>query len=565
MAENIFLQISVLLGITVSIALIMRLLRQPLIVAYIIAGLISGPLFLNLVDGGKSFFQTFANFGIVLLLFIVGLSLNFQYIKKLGRSVVIGEFFRFVITVALGIFLMKIMHFGLLSSIFVSIALSFSSTIIVVKLLSEKRDLETLYGRYSEGLLLLQDVIAILIMIFLNTSGLNNYTWYESILVTGSKVVLLTALVFLLAKYLLPPIMDKVARNSELMFIFTIAWCFGVASLIYWSGFSVEIGAIIAGISLGASPYQPEIASRIRPLRDFFIVLFFIVLGSELKFVDLREIFLPALVLSFFVIIVDPLILYFVMRRMKFTRRSAVLAGVTAAQVSEFGFILIFKGQEVGMLHGSELSLLTLVALITIIISSYFITYNEQIYKFLMPWLNKFGKDMAQPEVDKFSDYTVYVIGYHRIGWKICETLAEKRIKFAVIDFNPDAIKKLKHRGIPAFFGDVGDVEFLESLSLDKAKLIVMTIPEADDQKNLITFVRRKSEKPIIVANLYQNRYLEDLYEAGANYVMMPHLLGGLWISEVLKFHPWTNKTFSGLRKEQHEEMKLRFTAGTHG
>lgn len=564
MADNIFLQISVIMGITVSIAFIMRLLRQPLVVAYIIGGLVAGPLFLNLVDGDSGFFETFAQFGIVLLLFIVGLSLNFNYIRKLGKSVVLGELIRFVLTVSLGVLLMKLLHFGLMSSIFISVSISFSSTIIVVKLLSEKRDLETLYGRYSEGLLLLQDVIAVMIMIFLNTSHLNNYTWYNNLLITGSKGVLLAGLVFLMAKYLLPHIMDKIARNSELMFIFTIAWCFGVASLVYWSGFSIEIGAIIAGISLGTSPYQPEISSRVRPLRDFFIVLFFILLGSELKFADFRIVFWPAMVLSFFVIIVDPVILYFVMRLMKYTRRSAILAGVTAAQVSEFGFILVFKGQELGYLHGAELALLTIIALVTIIVSSYFITYNEQIYRFLAPMLNLFGRDKQQPELDERISYPVWVIGYHRIGWKICETLAEKGMKFAVIDFNPDAIKKLKKRDIPAYFGDIADVEFLESLSLENSKMIIMTIPEADDQKTLIFHVRRLSDKPIIIANVYQNRFLDDLYEAGANYVMMPHLLGGQWISEVLKYHSWSCKTFSALKKEQREEMKLRFTVGTH-
>jgi len=564
MADNIFLQISVIMGITVSIAFIMRLLRQPLVVAYIVAGLVAGPLFLNLVDGGKGFFETFAKFGIVLLLFIVGLSLNFNYIKRLGKSVLFGEIVRFLITVSLGIILMKIMHFGLIPSLFISVAISFSSTIIVVKLLSEKRDLETLYGRYSEGLLLIQDIIAVGILIFLNTSHLNNYAWYQNLLITGSKGVFLVGLVFLMAKFLLPYIMDRVARSSELMFIFTIAWCFGVASLVYWAGFNIEIGAIIAGISLGTSPYQPEISSRIRPLRDFFIVLFFIVLGSELKFADIGVVLVPALVLSFFVIIADPLILYFVMRKMKYTRRSAVLAGVTAAQVSEFGFILVFKGQELGYLKGPELALLTLIALITIFISSYLITYNEQIYRFLMPFLNRFGKDKSQPEQDEKIDFPVWVIGYHRIGWKVCEALAEKKVKFAVIDFNPEAVQKLKHRGIPAFFGDVSDVEFLDSLSFDKAKMIIMTIPEADDQKTLIAHVRRLSDKPIIVANLYQNRYLDDLYEAGANYVMMPHLLGGQWISEVLKFHAWNGKTFGNLKKEQKEEMKMRFTSGTH-
>ncbi|HAT04050.1 MAG TPA: hypothetical protein DCS29_04760 [Candidatus Magasanikbacteria bacterium] len=562
MLDNIFLQISVVLGITVSIAFIMRLLRQPLIVAYIIAGLIAGPLFLNIVDGGESFFDTFAKFGIVLLLFIVGLSLNFDYIKKMGKLVLIGGIWQFLFTAFFGFIIMLFLGFSFLPSIFIAIAVTFSSTIIVIKILADKRDLETVYGRYIVGVLLVQDVLAVVIMIFLNTSSLNSNGWYTTMLLTCGKGVLLGVGVFLLAKYLLPVLMDRIARSGELLFIFTIAWCFGIASVVYWAGFSIEIGAIIAGISLGASIYQPEISSRIRPLRDFFIVLFFVVLGSELQLGDIHSAIVPGLILSVFVLIADPIILYFVMRHTGYTRRSAFLAGITAAQVSEFGFILIFKGQELGYLRGPELAILTIVALVTIVISSYLITYNEQLYQKVLPFLMKFGKDTAQKEANEAETFSVLVFGYHRIGWKVCEALAEKKISFAVVDYNPDSILKLKHRGIPAFFGDAADVEFLESLPLDSAKMVISTIPESDDQKTMIQHIRKTNKKCIVIANLYHNTHLDDLYEEGADYIMMPHLLGGQWISEILKEHPWTQKTFKDLRREQREEMKLRFTTG---
>jgi hypothetical protein len=205
-----------------------------------------------------------------------------------------------------------------------------------------------------------------------------------------------------------------------------------------------------------------------------------------------------------------------------------------------------------------------MVALITIVISSYVITYNEQIYRLILPILNKFGAIEEHRDKESVEDYTVWVIGYHRIGWKVCEALAERKIKFAVIDYNPDAISRLKHRGISAFFGDVADVEFLDSMPLEKAKLIISTIPEADDQKTMINHIRGLSKKPVIVCNLYHNIFLDDLYEAGADYIMMPHLLGGQWIAEVLKDHPWTKRTFKNLRKEQKDEMRLRFTMGAH-
>ena len=211
----------------------------------------------------------------------------------------------------------------------------------MVKLLTDKEEADAMYGRYVIGLLLMQDIITVGIMIFLNTVGLNG-SWKEVLIITLSKGALLVGVVYLLAKYILPKIMTKVAYSGEMLFIFTVAWCFGVASLVYWAGFTIEVGAIIAGISLGASPYQAQIASRVRPLRDFFIVLFFIVLGSQMQLGDVRSAVFPAIILSVFILVVDPFILYIVMRAMKYTRRNAFLAAITAAQGSEVGFILVF-------------------------------------------------------------------------------------------------------------------------------------------------------------------------------------------------------------------------------
>ncbi|MDP2692638.1 MAG: cation:proton antiporter [bacterium] len=563
MVDNIFIQISTLLAITVTIALVLRLFKQPLVVAYIIAGIIGGPLFFNLLHGGEEFFQTFAHFGIVLLLFIVGLSLNFDYIRKVGKVVFIGGMVQFLVTASLGFLIMTGLGFSLVSALFIGIAITFSSTIIVVKFLTDKKDTESMYGRYVIGLLLVQDIIAVTIMIFLNTSQLDG-TISEMLMITISKGIVLVGIVFLAAKYVLPVIMEKVAHSGELLFIFTITWCFGIASLIYWAGFNIEIGAVIAGISLGASPYQAQIASRIRPLRDFFIVLFFIVLGSQMQVGDIYSSFWPAIILSVFVLIIDPFVLYSVMRKMRYTRRNAFLAGITSAQVSEFGFILVFKGADLGYLQGNEVTILTMTALITIIISSYFITYNEQFYGKVLPLFKKFGKDKLKDKITDAEPYKVWVFGYHRIGWKVCEALEDMKVKFAVVDFSPESIAKLKSRSIPAYFGDAADVEFLQTLPLEKATLIISTIPEVDDQNTMIRTVRQEGGKAMIIANLYHPIHLDDVYKAGADYVMMPHLLGGSWMSNILKEKPWTKRTFSELKKEQVQEMRQRFDENVH-
>lgn len=560
MLDSIFSQISVLLGLTVTIAFVMRMLRQPLMVGYLIAGIVAGPFVLNLVRGDKELFHALAEFGVVLLLFVVGLSLNFDHIKKIGKVSLIAGLTQVLFTSSIGfLILWGLLGFTMLSAIYVAIAITFSSTIVIVKLLIDKKDTESVYGRYTLGLMVVQDIVALLIIIVL-TSFKDNMAVSEVLSMLLVKVLILGALVYLLARYIVPKIIDLVAESTEFLFIFTVAWCFGVASLLLWLGFSIEVGALIAGLTLGSSPYQTEISSRIKPLRDFFIVIFFIILGSELSLANIGSVIAPGTLLATFILFGNPFILFWVFRLLKFTRRNSFLAGVTAAQVSEFGFVLLLTGQSLGHISGIEMEVFTLVALITIITSSYAITYNEQLYRLLRPLFKFFGRDKYRQKEIKAKPFEVWVFGYHRIGWKVCEALKNMNVKFAVVDFNPSAISKLKRHGIPAFFGDAADVEFLEQLPLHKAKMVISTLPEPDDQKTLIKSIRSKSKRTLIITNLYNLESVDSLYKAGASYVMMPHLLGGNWMARVLEDEKWTKRTFDKLRKEQKEEIKLRLS-----
>jgi FlaA1/EpsC-like NDP-sugar epimerase len=317
-------------------------------------------------------------------------------------------------------------------------------------------------------------------------------------------------------------------------------------------GFSAEIGAIAAGLALSNSPYQPQIASRVKPLRDFFLVLFFIVLGSEMNMASFGNIWFPGLILSIFILIGNPLILYILFRVMKFTRRNSFLSGVTAAQVSEFGFVLLFIGAQSGHVVGSELAIFTMVALITIFVSSYLILYNEQIYRFLLPFFSLFGKDKNREQEEVMVGlYDVWVVGHHRIGHNVCEALEKMKKYFAVIDYDPLAIKKLRAKDTPCVFGDVADIEFLQDLNFNNTKLVVMTIPTTDDQLNLIHYLKGLRSRAIIIASAYHKSDAKILYDAGVDYVMMPHLLGGAWVANILKKTSWTKKNFAVLKKEQ--------------
>ncbi len=555
MDQNIFLDISILLGITVSVAFLVRLLKQPLIAAYIAAGIVAGPLFLNLITTHNQAYSAFAELGVVLLLFIVGLELNIEYLKKIGATVATIGVIQVSTTTLGGIWMLHQLGFNFISSCFLALAITFSSTIIISKLLSEKKDTESLYGKYTLGLMLVQDVIAILIIIGISALGGSTNTLGSLQLLTlkglGAFVVL-----FLLAKYVLPIIMDRVAGSGEFLFIFTITWCFGVANMMHALGFSPEIGAIAAGLTLGSSEYQREIVSRIKPLRDFFIILFFVILGSNLNLNHWQTLIWPSVLLSLYVLIVNPIILYVLFRGARFTRRNSFLVGINAAQVSEFGFILLFTGQSLGVLSNNELSIFTIVALVVIFCSSYLISFNHTLYHATLPFFAWFGKDRYVQHEQPVEIYDAWVFGYHRIGWKICEALRKDNVRFAVVDYNPETIARLRKRNIPAFFGDAADVEFLETLNLSLAKLVVLTIPDPDDQKTVIHAIRGETNKTLIIGSLYHTACLQELYAAGANYVMLTHLLGGQFISNILETEPWTKTTFSHMRQKQKAELK---------
>lgn len=549
--DNIFLQLSALLTITVGLAFVIRFLRQPLIVAYIFAGMMSGPFILNLFHGDRDIYEAFAQFGVVLLLFIIGLNLNFNHLKSIGKTSLVTGLGQVIFTAGLGAVILLAINTQLTSALYLAVAITFSSTIIIMKLLSDKKDTDTVYGRHTIGLMLVQDVIAVILVIALGFMKVGGAAGLATVGVLLFKLFAAVTALYFVSRYLIPKVLDKIADSSELLFLFTLAWCFGVASALHLIGFSFEIGAIISGMALSSSPYQLEIGSRVKPLRDFFLILFFIVLGSEMGLSSIGEIIVPVAILSLFILIGNPLVLYLLFRVMKFTRRNSFLAGLTAAQVSEFGFVLLFAGRQAGHISGNEVAVFTGVAIATIFTSSYFISYNEQIYRFLLPFFNLFGPDKYRQIERSAEAYDAWIIGYHRVGMKVAEAMRDLKMKFCVIDFDPEAVAKLRDDKIPFYFGDVADVEFLEMLPISKSELIVMTMPSPDDQANLINHVRKLGSKSLIIANAYHKPDAESLYASGADFVMMPHALGGQWMSKILRGEKLTEKRLAELKIEQ--------------
>ena len=556
MENNLFIQISALLAVTVSIAFIIRFLKQPLLVSYMIAGIVCGPLFFNLLSGEDHLYEAFSNFGVVLLLFIVGLELNFSYLKKIGKTSLVVGLFQFVLNFSLIFSVANFyLNLSLVGSIFLALASCFSSTIVILKLLNDKREEESVYGRYTIGLMLIQDIISIGILFCLSV-------FYSSESVSLGfndliKALSIIAFIVLSYKFALPKILDRIASSGEFLFVFTVAWCFGVASLMVLTGLSIELGAIVAGLTLGTSKYQPEIISRIKPLRDFFIIIFFIILGSLADFRDVHSILIPALILSAFVIVIKPLVLYLVFRTMNFTRRNSFFPALTSVPLSEFGFIILLAAIKSGYLSGPELSIFTIATIVTIFVSSYLVSYNLKIYNFLSPVFKLFGRDKYIQRENPKENFTAMIFGYHRTGWKIGNALKDMGMSFAAVDFNPENVTRLTDHDIRAFFGDMADVEFLKALPLEKTKFIISTNHSPEDQLVLINYIRSKNKKVTIIATLYNKKYLDKLYLAGADYVMLPHLLSGTWMAALIAKGALSHrKSLEKLRKIQVHELE---------
>ncbi len=562
MAITIFVELSIIIIIAVVIASIMRLLKQPLIIGYILTGIIVSPYFLNIVKSTEAI-ATFAQIGITLLLFMVGLNLNPRIIKDVGKVSLITGVGQVIFTSVIGFFIGRLLGFSTIVSMYIAVALTFSSTIIIMKLLSDKNDLETLYGRIAIGFLIVQDLIVILILMVISAIPTEiNLTILA--LETVLKVSGLLLLLFIISVYIFPKITKVVAKSQEFLLLFSIGWCFAVATLFHYLNFSIEAGALLAGITLSLSPYHYEISSKMKPLRDFFIILFFIMLGSQMTFSNISQHIIPILIFSAFILIGNPLIVMILMGLLGYTKRNSFLAGLTVAQISEFSLILIALGVSVGHLTNEILSFVTIIGLITIAGSTYLILYANKIYPHLSKCLGIFerkGKKVDEHIYHKNEDYDIILFGYNRIGYSIVKTVQKMKKCLLIVDFNPDVIKRLITEKIPCIYGDVGDSEILERLELNKAEMVISTVPEEQDNLLLIKKTKEVNKKALIFVTANQVEEALTLYDAGADYVILPHLLGGEHVSILLEdFTGDINKILETKLKhidELHQRRKL--------
>jgi Kef-type K+ transport system membrane component KefB len=508
--------------------LVARMLRQPLIVAFIAVGILVGPSALGMV-GQSSEIELFARLGIALLLFVVGLKLDLHIIRTVGPVALASGLGQVLFTSVVGYLIALLLGMSHVAAIYVAVALTFSSTIIIVKLLSDKREVDALHGRIAVGFLIVQDIVVVLVMIALTAFGQGSADislWQEGLFILLKGALMLTA-VALLMRYVLPGLLHRIAHSMELLMLFAIAWAILGAVAGDALGFSKEVGAFLAGISIASTHYREQVAARLVSLRDFLLLFFFIELGASLNLSTLGNQAGDAAIFSLFVLIGNPLIVMAIMGYMGYRKRTGFLAGLTVAQISEFSLILAALGLSLGHLDQSTVGLITLVGLITISASTYMILYSHPLYEWLAPYLGRFERKVPHRELDSQLSDTVNVdillIGLGRFGAALADQLHRRGCRLLAVDFDPELVRRHRHDGYATHYGDAEDPEFIASLPLAQVGWVVSTVRDPGINRMLLHGLRQQGFGGGIAFSAETRQDAQRFEEEGVNMIFIPY------------------------------------------
>lgn len=490
--HQVFTEFSLLLIISAFAGMITLWLKQPVLIAYIVVGILVGPAGLGLVSA-HSQVDLLAQVGVAVLLFVVGLKLDLQHIRHIGPVALATGLGQLTFTIIFGFVLTYAMGKSPMDAIYVAVALTFSSTIIIVKLLTDKREIDALHGRIAIGFLIVQDLAVVIAMMFMSTLKTGNEVELTQVILSlALRLTVVVIAMFILMRYLLPKIVASMARSQELLLIFAIAWGTSFAALGEWSGFSKEAGAFLAGFSLASSVYRDAISARLTGIRDFLLLFFFIDLGSKLDFSTLGAEVWPAVALSLFVLIGNPLIVMGIMGYMGYRKRTGFLAGLTVAQISEFSIIFVAMGISLGHVGKDVLGLTTIVGIVTIALSTYMILYSHPLYDYLSNWLSIFERKKPYKELTSESKNSeknepdVIVFGAGRYGSALANGLQKTGLNVLTVDFDPENYKKQQRKGLNIRYGDGTESDFIDSLPIKNTQWIVSTLPDITTNKSLM-------------------------------------------------------------------------------
>jgi len=545
--------LAVVIGVATLLGILAQKTRQPKVVAYIIAGLLIGPVGFNVVESG-SMISLFSELGLVFLLFLIGLEIDVDEIRNVLWSTigiaVIQMFLTFLVGLGLGI----VLGFNTVTSVFIGTAVMFSSTALVVKILTEMDEASTLPGRLDIGVLLVQDVAVVIILALMTVE-------FSSAFQVGLKLVEIFLLISVVgfislasSKYIFSSVLKQISGNRLAFFTHGLAWAFLFITVANQLNLSMEIGAFLAGLGLAQVPYSMELQERVRPLTDIFMAVFFINFGLSITSGSLTG-FLPEAIFASIVLIMAKFLIFFLtIDRFKFTPETSFRASVNMGQISEFGLILTSLAVTEGFVSSDVSGFISLLAILTMGTSTYLMRYKDFLRNLMNPFLEFFESEEKQDhEINLLSEHVV-VVGFDEVARKICRKLSEE-YDILVIDNNPSNTEELAESGYEYMYGDFKHGEIREGANLGKASFIICF---ADEKETNEIILEDREEDNVVIAKSDSFTEASEFYDLGADYVILENLLAGNRVGEYLELYLEDKKLFQKEVKDEIENIKSK-------
>ncbi len=567
---DFFIQLGLIVMLAGGLAYLLRLFRQPQILAYVLAGILIKPI-LNLISQfttipgfniliDQSLINSMSIFGIAFLLFIVGLEMDLKALRSVSLVSSLGGLIQISILGTLGFLVALLLGYVSIEAAYVGLILAFSSTMVVMKILSDKKELNTLHGRITVGILLMEDIVAILALIVLNSTDFTLSIIGLAIL----KFLILFVLAFLASRYLFKYIFRFAAKNQELLLVTALSVCFLFSLAFNYFGFSIIIGAFIAGVALGNLEYSFEIIGKMKSLKDFFALLFFVSLGMGISFAAIKSNWIVIVILLGIIIFFKPMLIMTICSVFKYTKKPSFMVANSLAQIGEFSLILVAQGLALGHVSDELFSVTVFVALASITLTSYYMEYNGFFYRILDKPLSLFDKftteglEYLPTEVKP----TIALCGHNRIGYSILRDLRKVKKRVIVIDYNPEIINKMVKEGYHCIYGEVTDDEIIDRMNIKKLKILISTIPGLKENLYLIKRVREVNKKVNILVAANNIDEAMKYYEEGVDYVILPHFLGGEHASNIVTNVRTKKLNLERKRKDHIRNLKNRQAIG---
>jgi Kef-type K+ transport system membrane component KefB/Trk K+ transport system NAD-binding subunit len=524
-----FVEIAAILGLATLVGIVGQKMRQPLIIMFLATGILAGPSGLGIIQSYQQV-ELLAQIGIALLLFIVGLKLDLHLIRTTGPVALATGLGQILFTSVIGFIIAVALDMDYLTAAYVSVALTFSSTIIIVKLLSDKKEIDSLHGQIAIGFLIIQDIAAILALVALTTLGATvaeDGSPYVTALVIGAKGVGLLVVIALLTRYVIPYLVRRLAFSLELLTLFAITWAIVLGAASELLGFSKEVGAFLAGVSLASTDYRDTIGARLTSLRDFLLLFFFIDLGARLDWSAVGSQLGASAIFSIFVLVGNPLIVLIIMGYMGYRRRTGFLAGLMVAQISEFSLIVVALGLTLGHISNEAVGLVTLVGVITIFLSTYMILYSSQLYQFLSKPLMIFERrnpyrEAAIDTPKEAESVDVILVGLGNYGSGLADYLLRRDKTILGVDFDPVVLDRWRGRGVPVHYADMTDPEMHEHLPLNRARWVISTVRSKEINLTLAANLKKSGYSGKLALTATNDQEASEFENAGAHLVFRP-------------------------------------------